>query len=331
MDTSAQGNRAFPTSKRAAQAPGGADRWMRLRSLSRQTLPDPGSGKTLLRWRVFAEVAEDDLALAKVYESHADAVAILSELNVDVAPGIWAVFAAEPPTMVLNAAGDPPRLSGEKAWCSAAAHVERALVTCLDESGGRRLVQVALDEPGITLEPSSWAPAGMADAETVDLVFSDVPCSYVGGARAYLDRAGFWHGAIGVAACWYGAAAGLAREFRTRCVKRADAHALVHLGAIDASLRASRDVLREAARIIDGHPAHDAKHLALACRATIERTVEDVLGRCGHALGAGPLCRDPTYAKRVQDLMVFVRQSHAERDLAILGECCAADDDEWSP
>lgn len=329
MDTSAQGDRAFPAGRQASRSIA-ADRWTRLRSLVRQPLPCPGSGRTLARWRSFAEVAEEDLALAKVYESHADAVAILSELGEDVAPGIWAVFAAEPPNLALNASGDPPRLNGEKAWCSAAAYVERALVTCLDENGGRRLVQVALDEPGITLEPSSWAAAGMADAETVDLVFSDVPCRYVGGERAYLDRAGFWHGAIGVAACWYGAAAGLAREFRTRCVTRADAHALVHLGAIDASLRASRDGLREAARIIDQHPAHDAKHLALACRATIERTVEDVLGRCGHALGAGPLCRDPTYAKRVQDLMVFVRQSHAERDLAVLGQCCATDDDDWS-
>lgn len=330
METSALNDRVLHVGRRmpARQV---AERWVRLRSLARQTLPLPGKGNTLQRWQAFSDIAGDDLALAKVYESHADAVSILSELGVSVAPGIWAVFAAEPPRVTLHASGDPPRLNGEKAWCSAAAYVDHALITCLDERSHRRMVQVAFDQPGILLEPTAWAPAGMADAETIDLVLSDVPCRYVGGKRAYLDRPGFWHGAIGVAACWYGAAVGIAREFRTQCIKRADAHALVHLGAIDASLRSSRGALREAARFIDQQPSRDARRLALSCRAIVERSVEDVLGRCGHALGAGPLCRNPRYAKRVQDLTVFVRQSHAERDLATLGECCLADDDDgWS-
>lgn len=304
--------------------------WGKLRAFAAHELSLPGAGDTLRRWQTFSAIAEEDLALAKVYESHADALAILAEFHEDAAPGLWAVFAAEPPHKVLHARGEPPRLDGEKAWCSAAAYINHALVTCVDEYGARRLAQVRFSESGIGIEPTPWAAAGMAETETVDLVFSAVPCRYVGGERAYLDRPGFWQGAIGVAACWHGAAAGLARALRLRCREHADPHALVHLGAIDASLRASRCALSEAARFIDAHPSRDARSLALATRATVERSVEEVLGRCGRALGAGPLCRDGDYAKRVQDLMVFVRQSHAERDLADLGECCARDEEEWS-
>jgi hypothetical protein len=40
----------------------------------------------------------------------------------------------------------------------------------------------------------------------------------------------------------------------------------------------------------------------------------------GRAVGAGPLCREPKFARAMADLPVFLRQSHAERDLAALGQ-----------
>ncbi|MDQ6648856.1 MAG: acyl-CoA dehydrogenase, partial [Actinomycetota bacterium] len=50
-----------------------------------------------------------------------------------------------------------------------------------------------------------------------------------------------------------------------------------------------------------------------------------VLDRVGRALGAGPLCLDPVQAQRAADLPVYLRQSHAERDLAGLGELAVTD------
>lgn len=40
----------------------------------------------------------------------------------------------------------------------------------------------------------------------------------------------------------------------------------------------------------------------------------------GRALGASPFCRNNHFARLSADLPVFMRQSHAERDLAALGE-----------
>ena len=41
------------------------------------TLPLPGRGKTLARWQALASVGAHDLSLAKLYEGHTDALAIL--------------------------------------------------------------------------------------------------------------------------------------------------------------------------------------------------------------------------------------------------------------
>jgi hypothetical protein len=49
-----------------------------------------------------------------------------------------------------------------------------------------------------------------------------------------------------------------------------------------------------------------------------------VIDHATRALGAGPLCRNARFARALADLPVFLRQSHAQRDLAALGERLAA-------
>ncbi len=54
-------------------------------------------------------------------------------------------------------------------------------------------------------------------------------------------------------------------------------------------------------------------------RAIVEAACDDVLARVGRATGAQPLGSDVAHARRVADLTVYLRQSHAERHLAELG------------
>jgi hypothetical protein len=49
----------------------------------------------------------------------------------------------------------------------------------------------------------------------------------------------------------------------------------------------------------------------------------------GRALGAGPLCRDGAHSRRVADLTVYLRQHHADRDLAQLGTLVASHGAAW--
>ena len=51
--------------------------------------------------------------------------------------------------------------------------------------------------------------------------------------------------------------------------------------------------------------------------------------RVGHALGPAPLTGDEDHARRVADLTVYLRQHHAERDLARQGEQVLGDADGW--
>jgi alkylation response protein AidB-like acyl-CoA dehydrogenase len=172
----------------------------------------------------------------------------------------------------------------------------------------------------------------MAHSDSLDVQFDDVfvPNSAVIGApNSYLERAGFWHGAIGVAACWFGGAVGCARLLHERFARvRCDEHAAAHVGAVSAICHALQQVLANAAAAIDGDPqdtAHEARERALLVRAIIERGCQDVLAHTGRASGSSALVFDARHARRAADLPVYLRQHHAERDLAELGRLTLAE------
>lgn len=291
-------------------------------------LPLPGGGETLQRWQALACVAGHDLALAKLYESHTDARAILRELaaNHVYRSGVWAVWAAEPPHARVEVSRDPDGnalLSGCKAWCSGAAQIDYALLTAWDEQGEPQLVAVPLEQLGVSVSERGWQAVGMAATASFEVEFRDARGQMVGAAGDYLARPGFWHGGAGIAACWYGAAAALANYLKDCCNDRSDEHAEAHLGLVDAVLCSARAALRECAQWIDTHPDADAQLEVRRVRAQVEHAAEIVLRHVGRALGANPFCRNPHFARLSADLPVFMRQSHAERDLAELGRQAA--------
>ncbi|PXW28561.1 acyl-CoA dehydrogenase family protein [Paraburkholderia caballeronis] len=302
------------------------------RTLTRSlpTLPQPGDGQTLLRWRMLAAIAARDLSLVKIYEAHADAAAILAELGA-AQPGrgtVWAVWAAQMPDAVVRIVrrdGELARLTGVKAWCSGAAFATDALVTCTGDDGRPWLGAVELAQPGVEVVTRGWHAVGMHATGSVEVHFDDAAARLVGRPNAYLERAGFWFGAAGIAACWYGAAAALATRLAHAATRRDDPHLRAHLGAADAALSAARALLRETAEQIDRAPTSDALAPALRVRAAVETAVEAVLHATARGLGAAPFCRDRRFARMAADLPVFVRQSHAEHDLATLGGALAAD------
>jgi alkylation response protein AidB-like acyl-CoA dehydrogenase len=287
-------------------------------------LPLPGTGRTLERWQALAAVAACDLSLVKRFEGHTDALAILAELGGAAAPegSRWGTWCAEPPTarLALRQHGGRWLLEGTKAWCSGAADVTHAVVSCWDEGGAQRLAAVAMAQPGVRITDQGWHAVGMSATGSVDVQFDGAQALPVGEPGDYVARPGFWHGGAGIAACWYGGAWGIAEMTRALCDPRPDAHRLAHLGAIDVALAGAAAVLRETAAWIDEQPSSLAHPCALRARLVTEAAASAVLEHAGRALGAGPLCRDPRFARAVADLPVFLRQSHAERDLAALGE-----------
>jgi hypothetical protein len=291
--------------------------------------PLPGAGATWARLELLARTAEASPALARLLEGHLDAVAILAELGAATPAGArLGVWAAEPRGAVITASRTAAgwRLRGTKPYASGAGALTHALLTARD--GDERLlflVPAARTAP----VPGTWAAVGMAGSASPDVAIdATLPAdALIGGPGSYLHRPGFWHGGVGVAACWHGGAVGVASPLRAAAAARdASAHALAHLGAVEAALAASEATLRAAAAAIDDDPvdrAGGAERRARLVRAITERAATDTLHHVGRALGAGPLCHDRAHARRVADLTVYLRQSHAEGDLEALGRLAA--------
>ncbi len=291
-------------------------------------LPLPGGGDTAQRWNRLTAFAETDVVCGRLAEAHVDAVAILAELDGPApTPGqFWGVWAAEARDAVLSARDEGGRvvLDGTKVWCSAAGLCSHALVTALLPSGERGLFAVALDDPGVRPLPSSWRNAGMAESDTRSVQFTATPAVAVGSPGEYLTRPGFWHGAAGVAACWLGGARAVSAPLYARASEgTSDPHLLAHLGALDAALAAAEATLMSVAHEVDGDPLNRrgrAELVARRARAVVETAVDQSINRTARALGPAPLALDGTHAQRVADLSIYVRQSHAERDLERLGQ-----------
>lgn len=305
-------------------------RWLQAGELD---MPLPGSGRTLVRWNKLGALCEFDVVAGRLAEAHVDAVAILAELGgPPVRQGeLWGVWAAEAPDATVRARhdGDVVTLSGTKAWCSGATLCSDALVTATTESGARCLYAVKLHGPGVHALPSTWRNAGMAESDTRAVQFSAAPAIPVGGPEDYLRRTGFWHGAIGVGACWLGAARAVAAPLYHAVAEqnscgRSDPHAAAHLGAVDAALAAGQALLASTAQLVDSDPNSGCSQLwARRLRAAAETAVDEAIIRTARALGPAPLAQDSAHARRVADLSMYVRQSHAEKDLAALGKLAA--------
>ena len=171
----------------------------------------------------------------------------------------------------------------------------------------------------------TWHAVGMAATDSLDVSFDDVQlpsAAEIGDAGFYLRRRGFWHGAIDVAACWYGGALGAFRMLHGRLAGvTATDHQLAHLGAIAAACDMMRTALRAAGAEIDacGSTDPDGHRRALVVRHIVEQGCQDVLVRVGRAGGTAALVFERAHARRAADLVVYLRQHHAERDLAELG------------
>ena len=175
----------------------------------------------------------------------------------------------------------------------------------------------------IQFEESDWKTLAFQETRTATVVFNSASIrsqDLIGGCEWYLQRPGFWHGACGPAACWAGGAAGLL-DYATH-QSRSDPHTLAHLGAMHASVWALESYLDSAGQQIDAtvNDRELAMVRALTLRHLVEQACTDILRRLPRAYGPRPLSMDEDVVRRYQELDLYLRQSHAERDLESLGE-----------
>ncbi|MGI8949430.1 MAG: acyl-CoA dehydrogenase [Ornithinimicrobium sp.] len=302
-------------------------------------LPRPGLGATRKLWQAQAAAAVVDLSVARVLEPHLDALAILDQAR-DQGHQIpaggqrhtWGVYAAEGPGTRVEAQERSDggwRLTGRKPWCSLASRLDRALVTAWCGDGQERgLFALDLRAPGVTVHEQGWVAHGLAGVTSGPIDLEGVPASAVGPPGWYLTRPGFAWGGMGVAACWWGGAAGLVRRMHHQAgTRELDQVAAMHLGAADAALHAAGATLALAADAVDRGTAEGqgGAALALRVRRAVRVAAEEVLERAGHTLGPAPQVSETEHAARLADLQLYLRQEHAERDEAALGRLLRAE------
>ena len=284
-------------------------------------------------WMLLAATAAASVGAARILEPHLDALGILAEAEaagraVDLAAldvsaaSTWGVFAAEGAGMRLRAdeTADGWRLHGTKPWCSLASHLSHALVTAWVDDDQRRLFAIHLRSPSASARTGPWHARGLPQVVSAPLDLDAAPAVPVGEDGWYLRRAGFAHGGIGVAACWWGGATALLDPLRTAAAREgADQLARVHLGRADTALWAARAVLAAAADDIERGAVAAPAVLAARVRTVVADAVELALREAEHALGPLPLVADEAHARRVADLQLYVRQHHGDRDVARIG------------
>jgi alkylation response protein AidB-like acyl-CoA dehydrogenase len=325
---------AGATHSARAIAAGGSElrAWEELREIAAERgtmLPKPGSGGTPARFAALADWATRDLSLARLVEGHVDALAILEEAGLEPDPGAtYGVWAARQPVGGTTArlTADGWCLTGEKPFCSGSTRIDRALVTAESEDG-YRLFDVPVAENVIAVHA-----VGMADSlsETLDFGGPPVPvhCA-VGPPNFYLERPGFWFGATGVAACWYGGARGLVQEVLRSIGHHPSELVLAELGHAVAHIDLMRRAIDSAAREIDDDPrdrAGTAKRRALVIRHAVHHAAQQVLVHAAATGGARPFCLHAEQAQRVADLYVYLAQYHGPQDATVLGQMACG---EW--
>lgn len=295
-------------------------------------LPFPGAGETAERWKCLQVLGGHDLSLARLTEGHADALAVLHEAGLEppggqARLGVWAAGPLEGVTAARTRNGW--RLCGLRRWCSGASILTHSLVTAA-HGDCPMLFLVPLDRPGVRPVSGIWQAVGMAESGTDDVEFRDVELevdALVGGPNFYLERRGFWLGAIGVAAVWLGGAQGVARVLCSPA-RELGPHSFAHLGAVWSRLTwLDRGLVALADQVDRGLAGRELELLARSFRAEVEAGATEVLERAGRATGAGPLGHDRAHARLVADLPVYLRQSHAESDLEALGRLVS---DQWA-
>jgi alkylation response protein AidB-like acyl-CoA dehydrogenase len=291
-------------------------------------LPDPGCGSTTERLLRLAEFGRRDLSFARLAEPHVDASSILHDLGrTPSVRGVYGVWASGGPaaTLVVHRDGDGWLLEGVKPFCSGASICDAALVTAEHASrADGALVEVDLRAArasgALTVDTSAWATTAFCATGTASIHVEGLhlpAAAVVGSSADYLDRPGFWHGALGPAAVWAGGVQGLADAVAAAPVDLLDAHRRAAAGGLAALSWSVSAWLRTAGAEVDASPddAVAARRTAIVVRHLIQRVAVDAVDL--HARVGGPrvLAFDAEVVRRVQELQLYVRQFHGGIEL----------------
>ena len=213
---------------------------------------------------------------------------------------------------------------GGKGLCGGATIVDRALVTVRD---GDEVVLVDINAHHLALrfDRNTWHTEAFSATNTWTAHITRMPIDddhIVAPRPWYLDRVGFWHGALAPAACWAGGTIGLIDHcLRAAMGKSLSAHQHAALGRLDI-IRWQLDAhLDHAADDVAAHAANRTVAVTTAhrFRGSVAMSAEEAIALALRCFGPRLLAHDRWAATRIAELQLSVLQHHGDHDHEQLG------------
>ena len=279
-----------------------------------------------LAWPALVEellvLGRTDVGLAKLAESHVDAVRILGQAGAQPVPGaLYGVWASRSARTGLSALvrGAELEVSGTLRFASGAGLLDRALVPVWPDEQHHLLLD--LDVRRLPADPSFWRTSAMAPSRTSEIRLDRLVVprdAQRGDVDFYLGRPGFQAGGAGVAACWAGGIARVVDVLRAFHPHPNPAQQ-VRFGRLRADLAVAVGAARAGARLLDD-PATDTTAVALEVRTVVAESVHRALGEARLLTGPTGLALDDAVAHAIPDLELYTLQHNLDAALAALGE-----------
>lgn len=299
---------------------------------------------------VLRALGRADLALARLYEGHLNAVklvllygtpALARETCDDVANGtllgVWGAVGARPLAVSTTAPGHWT-LAGEKMFASGLGLVERAVLTVPDPGvpTASRLLLADVDDPA-RQHPEDWRASGMRATRSGRYRFDGVvlACSRVlGGRDVYQLEPWFEGGTWRYVAAHVGAMEGLVDAMVAELAARnraEDPHQSARVGRAAALAVGARALVERAAHEVESSDPADAEAtaravaLALLARESVEEGAVALLAIVERALGMAAFARGHPIERRRRDLGLYLRQAAPDAKLARAAATLIAD------
>ena len=301
---------------------------------------------------VLRALGRADLALARLYEGHVNAVKLvalhagpaLAAETVDAVAtgallGVWGATGTRP--LAVAEAGETRwTLAGEKVFASGLGLVSRAVVTVADPDvpDASRLLLVDVDEPA-RQHPEDWLASGMRATRSGRYRFDGLvlPRSRVLGERGVYEREPWFEGGIWrYAAAQVGAMEALVDELVGTLAGRGrdgDPHQGARIGHGGVLAYGARAVVERAALAVEGADPDDdvevrrAVTSALLARELVEDNAVALLAIVERALGMGAFARGSRVERLRRDLGLYLRQAAPDAKLARAAAALVADPD----
>lgn len=313
--------------------------WNALGPLVAATADGPPAAEELA---LVQAVAHADVSLGRLLDGHFNAV---QRLRVQVDPalaeaelagvragrlrlGVWGAepAAGEGVPATLDTAGNGPRLSGVKVFCSGAGGLQRAfvLVRAPGDTAPVRLAYVDLTGPATSVDRTWFGGAGMRGSASHRVVFTGAPVLWLAPEPgALLAEPWFSGDAIRTAASWAGGAEAAVEAalavLRGKPVGELEALAAGHLRT---ALQTIGLWLAEAGRRLDAGTADRA--FAAHLRDAVEQAIRTILSEASRACGSRAFATGGPLERARRDLETYVLQHRLDPIVARAGRAALA-------